>query len=413
MSMALPAALWRNARIVPCTTVATAASVHADALVTVGERIEWLGEEAQLAPGLRARCAAVHDLGGRLVTPALIDCHTHLVFAGDRAEEFAERQRGVSYEEIARRGGGILSTVRATRAAGEAALLDAAEPRLRALLREGVTAIEVKSGYGLTLEDEARMLRVARELGRRHDVDVRTTYLAAHAVPPEFAGRGAEYLRVLAREWLPELARRGLVDAVDIYCDRGAFSAADARTLFEAARALELPVKMHAGQFADVGGIGVAAQFAALSCDHLEVLDAAGAARMAQAGSVAVLLPVAYYTLGQTQPPPVGLLRAAGVPLAVATDCNPGTSPCASLLLAMNMACRLFGLAAEEALAGVTCHAARALGLAPARGALEAGADAEFVVWDLAAPHELSYWTGLNRCRAVIRRGRLARGTLP
>lgn len=411
--MALPAALWRNARIVPCTSVATAVAPTADALVTIGDRIEWIGAEAQLPPEIRARCASEHDLAQRLVTPALIDCHTHLVFAGDRADEFAERQRGVSYEAIAQRGGGILSTVRATRAADEQALLEAAVPRLAALLNEGVTAIEIKSGYGLTLEDEARMLRVARELGRRHDIDVRTTCLAAHAVPPEFNGASDQYLAVLAGEWLPELARRELVDAVDIYCDRGAFSAAHARTLFEAAGALGLAVKMHAGQFADVGGVEVAAQFSALSCDHLEVLSATDAARMARAGSVAVLLPVAYYTLGQAQPPPVDLLRSAGVPLAVATDCNPGTSPCTSLLLAMNMACRLFGLRPEEALAGATCHAASALGLAPARGALAPGAAAEFVVWDYAAPHELSYWTGLNRCRAVIRRGQLARGALP
>ncbi len=407
-----PAALWRNARVVPCTSVATATAPDADALVTEDGRVVWVGREPTLSPGLRARCATVHDLAGRLVTPGLIDCHTHLVFAGDRAAEFAERQRGVSYEEIARRGGGILSTVRATRAADAAALIEAATPRLESLLREGVTAIEIKSGYGLTLEDEARMLEVARTLARRHDIEVRTTYLAAHAVPPEFAGRGAEYVRVLAREWLPELARRGLVDAVDIYCDRGAFSAADAVTLFDAARELGLPVKMHAGQFADVGGVEVAARFAALSCDHLEELSAADAARMAQAGTVAVLLPVAYYTLGQAPPPPVQRLRDAGVLMAVATDCNPGTSPCASILLAMNMACRLFALTAEEALAGVTCHAARALALSPSTGSLAPGATADFVVWDATAPYELSYWTGLNRCRAVVRRGAIARGKL-
>jgi imidazolonepropionase len=401
----MPATLWRNARVVPCTSVADAAEAQADAIVTEGGRIEWVGRESVLPPALRARCGVAHDLAGRLVTPGLIDCHTHLVFAGDRAAEFAERQRGVSYEEIARRGGGILSTVRATRAASTDALLGAARPRLETLLREGVTAIEIKSGYGLTLEAEARMLEVARELGRRHAVLVRTTYLAAHAVPPEFSGRGADYVRVLAREWLPELARRGLVDAVDIYCDRGAFSAADAVVLFEAAHDLGLPVKMHAGQFADVGGVEIAARSAALSCDHLEELSAADAARMAEAGTVAVLLPVAYYTLGQTKPPPVALLRDAGVPIAVATDCNPGTSPCASLLLAMNMACRLFALTPEEALAGVTCHAARALGLAPGRGSLAPGATADFVAWDLAAPHELSYWTGMNRCHAVVRQG--------
>ena len=401
----MPATLWRNGRVVPCTSVASAAAAQADAIVTEGARIEWVGRESVLPPELRARCGAVHDLADRLVTPGLIDCHTHLVFAGDRAAEFAERQRGVSYEEIARRGGGILSTVRATRAASIDALLEAARPRLEALRREGVTTIEIKSGYGLTLEAEARMLEVARELGRRHGAFVRTTYLAAHAVPPEFSGRGADYVRVLTREWLPELARRGLVDAVDIYCDRGAFSAADAVALFEAAHDLGLPVKMHAGQFADVGGVEVATRFGALSCDHLEELGAADVTRMAGVGAVAVLLPVAYYTLGQRKPPPVALLRDTAVPIAVATDCNPGTSPCASLLLAMNMACRLFALTPEEALAGVTCNAARALGLAPGRGSLAPGATADFVAWDLAAPHELSYWTGINRCHTVVRQG--------
>lgn len=397
--------LWHHARVVPCTSIATAAAAEADAIVTDGERIEWVGREAQLPPALRARCTAVRDLAGRLVTPGLIDCHTHLVFAGDRAAEFAERQRGVSYEEIARRGGGILSTVRATRAAGDETLLGSAAPRFEALLREGVAAIEIKSGYGLTLEAEARMLEVARELGRRYAVEVRTTYLAAHAVPPEFFGRSGDYVRVLAREWLPELAGRGLVDAVDIYCDRGAFSAADAALLFEVAHAANLPVKMHAGQFADVGGVEVATRFAALSCDHLEELSEADAERMASAGTVAVLLPVAYYTLGQRQPPPVALLRRAAVPIAVATDCNPGTSPCASMLLAMNMACRLFGLTAEEALAGATCHAARALGLARGRGSLAPGSAADFAVWDVEGPQELSYWTGFNRCHAVVRQG--------
>ncbi|HNR23743.1 MAG TPA: imidazolonepropionase [Steroidobacteraceae bacterium] len=412
MTMPPPAALWRNARVVTCTSVADAAHPQADAIVTVGGRIDWVGAETALAPERRANCSAVHDLGGRLVTPGLIDCHTHLVFAGDRAAEFAERQRGVSYEEIARRGGGILATVRATRAADEQALYEAALPRFESLLREGVVALEIKSGYGLTLEDEARMLRVARTLGARHDVVVRTSYLAAHAVPPEFAGRADDYLHALASEWLPELVRRGLVDAVDVYCDRGAFSAAQSRALFEVARGLGLPVRMHVGQFADVGGAQVAAEFAAVSCDHLEEISGPDVQRLAAAGTVAVLLPVAYYTLRQVRPPPVELLRAAGVPLAVATDCNPGTSPCASLLLAMNMGCRLFGLHAEEALAGVTCHAAQALGLAPAQGSLAAGAGADFVVWDAAGTHELSYWTGLNRCRAVIRRGALARGAL-
>ncbi len=409
--MTAAATLWRNGRIATCTSVAAAADAGADAFVTSGGRIEWIGFERALDAPLRARCGATHDLGGRLVTPGLVDCHTHLVFAGDRAHEFAERQRGVSYEDIAKRGGGILATVRATRAAGTEALLAASAPRLEALLAEGVTAIEIKSGYGLTLEDEARMLEVARALGRRYDIDVRTTYLAAHAVPPEFAGRADEYVRTLSREWLPTLVARRLVDSVDIYCDRGAFTAAQARVLFEAARALGLAVRMHAGQFADVGGVAVATEFAALSCDHLEELSAADIARLAAAGTVAVLLPVAYYTLGQTRTPPVAALRDAGVPIAVATDCNPGTSPCVSLLLAMNMACRLFGLTPEEALAGITRQAARALAL-DGHGTLAGGGPADFVVWDVAAPWELSYWSGLDASRAVARRGAIVRGAL-
>ncbi|MGD9596965.1 MAG: imidazolonepropionase [Steroidobacteraceae bacterium] len=410
--MAAAATLWRNGRIATCTSVAAAAETGADAFVTSDGCIEWIGYERALDAPLRARCGRTHDLGGRLVTPGLVDCHTHLVFAGDRAHEFAERQRGVSYEEIARRGGGILSTVRATRAAGTEELLAASAPRLEALLRDGVTAIEIKSGYGLTLEDEARMLEVARALGRRHDIDVRTTYLAAHAVPPEFAGRADDYVRTLSREWLPALAARGLVDSVDIYCDRGAFTAAQARVLFEAARQLRIAVRMHAGQFADVGGVEAATEFAALSCDHLEEVSAAGIGRLAAAGTVAVLLPVAYFTLGQTKAPPVAALRAAGVPFAVATDCNPGTSPCLSLLLAMNMGCRLFGLTPEEALAGVTCQAARALALEAGQGTLAVGGPADFAVWDVAAPWELSYWSGLGGARAVARRGALVRGAL-
>lgn len=396
--MSLPSTLWRNGRIT--------GKRPADALVTNGERLLWVGEEASLPRELRAGCAAVHDFGGRLVTPGFIDCHTHLVFGGQRAEEFAAKLAGEDYESIARRGGGILSTVRATRASDDSALLAAAWPRLAALRAEGVTTLEIKSGYGLSFEDERRMLRVARRIGELGQVDVRTSFLGAHAVPPEFAGRADAYLDAVCDEWLPALAQEGLVDAVDVYCDRNAFSARQSARVFEAARAQGLPVKMHAAQFDEVGGIDVAAKYGALSCDHLEALTPAGARVLGSAGIVAVLLPVAYYVLAQSKPPPVAALREAGVPIAVSTDCNPGTSPCASLLLAMHMACRLFGLRVEEALEGVTTHAARALGLQGDRGRLEAGLRADFVSWNVSSIAELVYWIGLSPCHEVVYRGR-------
>lgn len=396
--MSQPSTLWRNGRLV--------APRPADALVTNGERILWVGEEASLPRELRAGCAAVQDFGGRLVTPGLIDCHTHLVFAGQRAEEFAAKLAGEDYETIARRGGGILSTVRATRAADESALLAAASPRLAALCGEGVTTLEIKSGYGLSFEDERRMLRVARRIGQQGQVDVRTSFLGAHAVPPEFAGRADAYLDAVCDEWLPALVQEGLVDAVDVYCDRNAFTAAQSARVFGAARAQGLAVKMHAAQFGEVGGIDVAARYGALSCDHLEALTPEGVRALAGAGIVAVLLPVAYYVLAQSTPPPVAALRGAGVPIAVSTDCNPGTSPCASLLLAMHMGCRLFGLRVEEALDGVTIHAARALGLHDDRGRLEAGLRADFVSWNVSGIAELVYWIGLSPCHEVVHRGR-------
>jgi imidazolonepropionase len=394
--------LWRRVRL----DVASGA----DALVTEGERIAWIGREADLDAATRARAAAITDLRGAYLTPGLIDCHTHLVFAGHRADEFAQRLRGVSYEAIARAGGGIRSTMRATRAASEDELVASAAKRLDALLGEGVTVVEIKSGYGLTLEAEARMLRAARRLARERPVTVRTTCLAAHAVPPEFAGRQGDYVRVLAREWLPQLAAERLVDAVDVYCDRGAFTLEESRTVLESARALGLPVKVHADQFENLGAVALGAQLGALSCDHLEETRASDVGAMAAAGTVAVLLPVAYYGLGQQRPPPVAALRTAGVPMAVATDCNPGTAPCTSILLAMNMATRLFGLTAEETLAGVTRHAARALGLQASHGRLAVGAAADFAAWDIESPAELAYWNGFNPCIATVRAGRLVRG---
>jgi len=396
--------LWRNARLATCGT--DARRIERGALITRGPRLEWVGEEAALPP---VTAQETHDLRGAWVTPALIDCHTHLVFAGNRAGEYAERLRGRSYADIARAGGGILSTVRAVRAASEQQLFDESAPRLAALSAEGVTTIEIKSGYGLTLEDEAKMLRVARELGRAFPVSVRTTLLAAHTVPPEYLGRADEYVEVIAREWLPALVREGLVDAVDVFCEGIAFSVAQAERLFAAARSLGVPVKMHAEQLSNLGGSRLAARAGALSSDHLEYAGEAEAAALAAAGTAAVLLPVAFYCLADERKPPVAALRQAGAAMAVASDCNPGSAPGTSLLTAMSMATRLFGLTAEEALLGVTQHAARALGLGAQRGALAAGLQADFVVWNVAAVEELGYWIGFNPRRTVVRAAEVLR----
>jgi imidazolonepropionase len=397
--------LWRNARLATCD--AEQRSITDGALLTRGARIEWVGEEAQL-PAI-ASGAEVHDLAGAWVTPGLIDCHTHLVFAGTRADEYAQRLRGRSYEEIARAGGGILSTVRAVRAASEAQLFEESAPRLAALASEGVTTIEIKSGYGLTLADEAKMLRVARALGRAFPVTVRTTLLAAHTLPPEFRGRADAYIDTIAGEWLPALLGEGLVDAVDIFCERIAFSVAQAERLFAAAHALGVPVKMHAEQLANLGGTLMATRYHALSCDHLEYAAEDEAAALAAAGSVAVLLPVAYYCLAEARQPPLAALRQARAAIAIASDCNPGSAPGTSLLLAMSMATRLFGLTAEEALQAVTRHAAQALGLTGERGVLAAGQAADFVVWNVRSPAELSYWIGFNPRRTVVRAGEVLR----
>jgi len=404
--MAGPATLWTHAHFATCDE--SMRRIHDGAIITRDGSIEWIGPEGAVPQGLRTAMAERRDLGGAWVTPGLIDCHTHLVFAGTRAEEFAERARGMAYEEIARRGGGILTTVRATRAASEEQLFEESAPRLQALLEEGVTTVEVKSGYGLTLPDEAKLLRVARALGQAFPVRIVTTLLAAHAVPPEFTGRADQYIDVIAKEWLPELHAQGLVDAVDIFCERIAFDTRQAERLFIAARELGVPVKMHAEQLANIGGSLLAARFGALSCDHLEYADAASAQSLAQAGTVAVLLPVAFYVLGDTRKPPLAEFRAAGTRMAVASDCNPGSAPGTSLQLGLNMGIRLFGLTSEEALAGTTRHAARALGLQDGIGTLEAGRRADFALWDIASPEELGYWVGYNRCRAVVCGGRVA-----
>ena len=368
--------------------------VPAGALVVQGGTLKWVGPLADLPDVLRAQCTTQHDAGGALITPGLIDCHTHLVYGGDRAAEFEQRLQGVTYEEIARQGGGIASTVRATRQASAQELQASAARRLRHLLAEGVTTIEIKSGYGLALEQERKCLQVARALGVEQAVAVRTTFLGAHALPPEFAGQSDAYMEEVLR-MLPALHAEGLVDAADALCERIAFSPAQTARLFEASRALGLPVKLHAEQLSDSGGAQLAASFGALSCDHLEWLSEEGVSAMAQAGSVAVLLPGAFYFLRETKLPPFELLRRHGVPMAVSTDCNPGTSPCTSLLLMLNMACTLFRLTPEEALAGVTRHAAQALGLTD-RGVLASGMRADFVLWDVMHPAQLAYSLGAN-----------------
>jgi imidazolonepropionase len=379
------------------------------AIAVVDGRIAWIGDPARVPP-VHAQ-APRHDGGGALVTPGLVDCHTHLVYGGDRAGEFALRLAGASYEEIARAGGGIVSTVRATREASEDELFASASARLRALLDEGVCAIEIKSGYGLALEHERKQLRVARRLGEVHGVTVRTTFLGAHALPPEYAGRSAAYVDLVCREMLPALHEEGLVDAVDVFCERIAFSLAETEQVFQAARDLGLPVKLHAEQLSDMGGAALAARYGALSCDHIEHLSAEGIDAMAEAGTVAVLLPGAYYTLRDTHVPPIAGLRAAGVPMAVSTDHNPGTSPALSLLLMANMACTLFRLTVPEAIAGITTHAARALGLQDTHGELAVGRPANFVLWDVQAAAELAYWFGQRPVRTIVRQGRIAGGT--
>jgi imidazolonepropionase len=382
--------LWRNAH---CATMAPEADwglVEQGALLCEGERITWVGAELALPSGLQV--AAEHDLQGALVTPGLVDCHTHLVYGGERAREFEMRLHGASYEAIARAGGGIRSTVEATRASSDEQLFASAAGRARQLMAQGVTTLEVKSGYGLSAEHEARCLRVARRLGRELPLTVRTTCLSAHALPLEYTGRADEYISAVCA-WLPALHAEGLVDAVDAFCETIGFTPAQTRRVFEAARALGLAVKLHAEQLSDQGGAALAAEFGALSCDHLEHLSADGIAAMARAGSVAVLLPGAFYCLRETKLPPIAALRAAGVPMAVSTDHNPGTSPALSPLLMMNMACTMFRLTPQEALRGMTVHAARALGLLD-RGQLVAGQRADFVAWPVNHPSELSYWLG-------------------
>lgn len=367
-------------------------------------KIVWLGAQQDAGQYLE-HAANVHDTGQAWITPALIDCHTHLVYGGNRSHEFEARLNGVSYSEIAQAGGGILSTVRATREADENALLTSALPRLQTLKNEGVGTVEIKSGYGLDFASERKMLRVARALGTASGVTVRTTYLAAHAVPPEFAGRADAYIDAVCA-WLPQLHDEGLVDAVDGFCEHIAFSPAQMARVFDTAQALGLPVKLHAEQLSNLEGAALVASYGGLSADHIEYLSEQGIAAMASAGTVGVLLPGAFYTLRETQQPPIAALRAAGVKMALSTDSNPGTSPLTSLLLTMNMGCTLFGLTPQEALLGVTANAAHALGLQSRKGSLAVGMDADFAVWDIERPADLAYRIGFNPLRRLVLSGK-------
>jgi len=397
--------VWRNARLV---TLATDQPGHGiverGAVVARDGRIVFAGPEAEL-PATLVNTADVTDCGGRLVTPGLIDCHSHLVYAGDRAHEFELRLAGATYEEVARAGGGIVSTVKAVRAASETDLLEQTLPRLDALIAEGVTTIEVKSGYGLDLVNERKSLRVARQLGSERPVSVITSFLGAHTAPPEYRDDKDGYIDLVVNEMLPAIAAEGLADAVDGFAERIAFSTEQIERVFRAAQALNLPVKLHADQLSDTNSAALATHYGALSADHLEYTSKSGAKAMAEAGTVAVMLPGAFYFIRETRKPPIDAFRQHGVPMAVATDSNPGTSPLTSILLAMNMAATLFGLTVDECIAGATRHAARALGLGDATGTLEPGKWADLAIWDVEQPAELVYRIGFNPLHQRVWRG--------
>jgi imidazolonepropionase len=398
--------VWLNARLATLAPAQPGLGILESGAIAAREgRIAFVGPQAELPTAWR-NDAHVVDCGGRWITPALIDCHTHLVYGGDRAHEFELRLAGATYEEIAHAGGGILSTVRATRAASEEELVRSALKRLDALITEGVATVEVKSGYGLDLDAERKSLRAARRLAKQRDVAIRATFLGAHALPPEFINKRDAYVAYVADTMIPTLADEGLIDAVDGFCERIAFTPDEITRVFAAAKRAGLPVKLHADQLSNSGGASLAAEFGALSADHLEYADEDGVAAMAKAGVVAVLLPGAFYVLKERQAPPVDLMRKHRVPMAVATDCNPGTSPMTSLLLALNMAATLFGLTIDECLAGATRNAARALGLVEETGTLEVGKWADLAIWDIERPAELIYRLGFNPLHARVWRGR-------
>jgi imidazolonepropionase len=396
--------LWHRLSLLTCDDDRR---VIADgAIVTEDDTIKWVGAAKDLPAGLAPDRTI--ELAGRWLTPGLIDCHTHIVFGGQRAAEFARRTAGTSYADIAREGGGILITVRATRAADVDELARRSEPRLRALLQEGVTTVEIKSGYGLDFESERRMLLAARALEQRLPVTVVTSLLAAHATPPEYKGREDDYVDLVCQDWLPRFAQeKALVDMVDAYCESIAFSASQCDRLFTAAQAQGWPVRLHAEQISNIGGSRMAARHGALACDHLEYATEDDAIALARAGTVAVLLPVAYYVLGDPRLPPIDHFRAHGVPMAVASDANPGSAPGASLQTAMNMARRLFGMTSGEVLDGVTRNAARALGLGNRHGQIAPGFRADFAAWSIDTPDELGYWIGFNPCSMVVRGGEI------
>jgi imidazolonepropionase len=395
--------LWRNARV--CPSGDPCDFISSGAIAVRADQIAWIGHDEQIPEHLIVAPHREYDLEQAWVTPGLVDCHTHLVYAGCRAEDFERRLCGETYAEIARGGGGINSTVRATRAADEETLFRESARRLEPMLAEGVMAVEIKSGYGLRLADERKMLRVARRLGDQYPVTVYTTFLGAHALPPEFAGRPDDYIAVVCDEMLPALTDEGLVDSVDVFCESIGFTLTQSERVYEKAAKLGLPVKMHAEQLTNSGGAHLACRYNAISADHLEHLDEEGVMAMKNAGVVAVLLPGAFYFLRDTQLPPIDLLRKHQVPIAIATDSNPGTSPTTSLLLMMNMACTLFRLTPAEALLGVTRYGAQALGRSDRHGVLAEGRFADFCVWDVESLAELSYWAGFNPLQKAVRHG--------
>ena len=401
--------LWVNLHLATMTDTGPYGMLQDGALALCDGKIAWMGQRNELPADLKSRAVKVYDGEGGWATPGLVDCHTHLVYGGSRAREFELRLQGATYEEIARQGGGIRSTVSATREADEESLLNQSVPRLVALMAEGVTTVEIKSGYGLDLETEIRMLRVARTLGERYPLTVVPTFLGAHALPPEYEGRRDPYIDFVCNEVMPQVAAQNLAVAVDAFCEGIGFTLEQTERIFKTAKKLGLAVKLHAEQLSDLGGTALAAQYGALSADHLEYISEDGVKAMAQSGTVAVLLPGAFYFLRETKLPPIDLLRRHSVPIALSTDCNPGSSPAVSLLLMLNMACTLFKLTPEEVLAGITRNGARALGLEDRIGTLEPGKDADFVIWDIAEPAELAYRIGANPLKHVVRQGNLIR----